>query len=93
MFFMIRKASTGKEWEKFINDVLENNQDKIKYLQKLLGYSLTGGMKEESCYLLYGSTTRNGKSTLVETFAHMLGNTDGYALNTAGNTCTKSQYR
>ena len=81
VFYVDSKAS-GKEWEKFINEVLEkNNQDKIKYLQKLLGYSLTGGTKEESCYLLYGSTTRNGKSTLVETFAHMLGNTDGYALN------------
>lgn len=74
------KAS-DKEWEKFINEVLENNQDKIKYLRKLLGISLTGGTKEESCYLLYGSTTRNGKSTLVETFSYMLGNTDGYALN------------
>ena len=69
------------EWTKFINSALENDTEKIEYLQKLLGYSLTGGTQEESCYLLYGSTTRNGKSTCVETYAYMLGNTDGYALN------------
>lgn len=68
-------------FEKFISDIMENKIDKIEYLQKLLGYSITGETSEESCYLFYGSTTRNGKSTLVETYSHMLGNSSGYALN------------
>lgn len=73
--------ASSSEWEKFINEALQGNKSKIEYLQKLYGYAMTGGTAEESCYLLYGSTTRNGKSTAIETFAHMLGNTDGYALN------------
>lgn len=73
--------ASGKEWRKFINEALENNQNKIRYLQKLYGCSMTGETKEESCWLLYGASTRNGKSTAVETYAYMLGNTDGYALN------------
>ena len=74
-------AASAAEWEKFIGEVLQGDTLKIEYLQKLLGYSLTGGTSEESCYLLYGASTRNGKSTLVETYAFMLGNSDGYALN------------
>lgn len=74
-------TADSAEWKKFIKAVLQDDEQKIRYIQKLLGYSLTGGTNEESCYLLYGASTRNGKSTLVETYAHMLGNSDGYALN------------
>ena len=70
------KQST-EAWETFVNQVLEGNKPKIEYLQKLFGYALTGSTAEECCYMLYGSTTRNGKSTAIETFAFMLGNTGG----------------
>ncbi len=79
------------EWTKFINSALENDAEKIEYLQKLLGYSLTGGTQEESCYLLYGSSTRNGKSTCVETYAFMLGGAEGYALNMKPETLAMKQ--
>ena len=81
----------SQQWEKFINEVLQEDKSKIEYIQKLLGYSLTGSTEEESCYLLYGASTRNGKSTLVETYAYMLGNTDGYALNMKPETLAQKQ--
>ncbi len=81
----------SEAWEKFVDEVLQGDKLKIEYLQKLLGYSLTGGTNEECCYLLYGASTRNGKSTLVETYAHMLGNTDGYALNMKPETLAQKQ--
>ncbi len=81
----------SEEWEKFVSEVMQNDKSKIEYLQKLLGYSLTGGTNEECCYLLYGATTRNGKSTLVETYAFMLGNSDGYALNMKPETLAQKQ--
>lgn len=84
-------AANSAEWENFINAVLQGNQAKIRYLQKLLGYALTGGTNEETCYLLYGASTRNGKSTLVETYAYMLGNADGYALNMKPETLAQKQ--
>lgn len=60
-------------WEKFLNDVFEGDQQKIEYLQRLFGYALTGDSQYEECYLLYGKTTRNGKSTLLRTFETMMG--------------------
>ncbi|WKY47155.1 phage/plasmid primase, P4 family [Eubacteriaceae bacterium ES3] len=69
------------EFEQFLDDVMMGDTEKIRFLQKLLGHSLTGEVKLETCFMLYGATTRNGKSTLVETFAYMLGSSNGYSRN------------
>ena len=69
------------EWEKFIDDVMQGDTEKIRYLQKVLGYSLTADTRLETCFILYGATTRNGKSTLIETLLYMLGNTAGYGMS------------
>jgi integrase len=58
-----------------------DNTEKIEYLQKIFGYSLTTETNLETCFFFYGVTTRNGKSTLVETISYMLGNTGGYSIN------------
>lgn len=65
------------KWKEFLNEIMQGDQDKIKYLQKIAGLSLTGNTQEETCFILYGSTTRNGKGTFCETLVHMLGD---YAL-------------
>lgn len=78
-------------FEKFIDDVMMSDTPKTEYLQKLLGYALTGDTRLETCFILYGATTRNGKSTLVETYAYMLGNTNGYALNMKPETLAQKQ--
>lgn len=70
-------AANCKEWKKFLSEIMQGDMDKIKYLQKLCGISLTGNTQEETCFILYGSTTRNGKSTFCETIIHLLGD---YAL-------------
>ena len=67
-------------WHSFIDEVMQGDKEKIEYLQKAIGYSLTADTSLETCFILYGSRTRNGKSTLVETIMHMLGGTTGYAL-------------
>ena len=70
-------AASCKEWEKFLNEIMQSDMGKIRYLQKIAGLALTGNTQEESCFILYGSTTRNGKSTFCETLIHLLGD---YAL-------------
>jgi putative DNA primase/helicase len=45
-----------------------------------IGYGITADTSLETCFILYGATTRNGKSTLVETIMHMLGGSSGYAM-------------
>ncbi|MDR2728719.1 MAG: hypothetical protein LBB56_06255 [Chitinispirillales bacterium] len=79
------------DWEKFIGEVMCGDAEKARYLQKWCGYALTADTKLESCIILYGSTTRNGKSTFIETLSHMHGNTDGYSMNIQPESLAKKQ--
>ena len=54
------KAKCPK-FKKFINEIMRFNKNKIDYLQKTLGYTLTTETLLEMCFILYGKTTRNGK--------------------------------
>lgn len=62
-----------ERWEKFIQEVTQNDYDKADYLQRALGYSILGTSKEECMFILHGKTTRNGKSTLLDAIQHLLG--------------------
>lgn len=62
-----------ERWEKFIEEVTEGNKDKADFLQRALGYSILGMSNEECMFILHGKTTRNGKSTLLNTIETMLG--------------------
>lgn len=84
-------TAKSDEWEKFIDAVMQGDTEKKEYLQKVLGYSLTAETNLETAFILYGATTRNGKSTLVETIAYMLGNSSGYALNMLPQTLAQKQ--
>ena len=59
-------------WDKFIDEVMDGDGATAAYLQKALGLALTGSMEYEQFYILYGQKSRNGKSTLTETIAHIL---------------------
>lgn len=78
-------------FEKYIFEVMEGDPDTLRYLQKILGLSLTGDTQLETCWILYGASTRNGKSTLVETFSHMLGKASGYSLNMTPETLAQKK--
>ena len=75
--------ASAEVWIKFINDVLQGDSEKILYLQKALGYALTTDTSYETCFILYGATTRNGKTTLVMTIMEMLGD---YAMQAKSET-------
>ena len=51
-------------FDRFINEIMEGDQDKIRYLQRWHGYSLKGTAEEEKMLIELGKTTRNGKGTL-----------------------------
>lgn len=75
------ESISSLKWTSFIQDIFTNphneddakKQENVKYLQKLLGYILTGQTVKEQMYVLYGMSTRNGKSTLVETIKYLMG--------------------
>ena len=64
-------------WDKFLNEIFNNDQELIKYMQKAIGYSLTGSTKEQCAFFCFG-TGSNGKSTFLETICDAIGD---YALN------------
>ncbi len=66
-------AADCREWKKFLLEIMQDDKEKISYLQKIAGLSLTGNTEQETCFILYGSTTRNGKSTFCEMLLHLLG--------------------
>lgn len=66
-------AADGKKWIKFIDEIMQENKEKSRYLQRTCGYYLTAQTTLEAAFFLYGATTRNGKSTFAETFRNMMG--------------------
>ncbi|GHV06520.1 hypothetical protein FACS1894217_05360 [Clostridia bacterium] len=61
-------------WECFIDEIMCGDKDTATFLQKALGYALTGDTNaHNSFYILYGASTRNGKSTLTEAIGYILG--------------------
>lgn len=71
--YTLQQGVTAPRWTQFIREVTEGDADKADYLQRALGYSMIGTSDEECMFILHGKTTRNGKSTLLNTVTHMLG--------------------
>lgn len=69
-------------WLSFLNDVTSGNTELQEYIQRCVGYSLTGSTSEQCAYFLYG-IGNNGKSTFLDTMADLLG---GYSANTQPET-------
>jgi putative DNA primase/helicase len=53
-------------------EVFNGDAELVSYMQRVIGYSLTGRTREEVFFLLYGEG-RNGKGTMVETLQAILG--------------------
>lgn len=66
-------AAKCELWKKTISEIMENDTEKIRYIQKTFGLSLTGCASEEEFYIYHGGSTRNGKSTVCETALWILG--------------------
>jgi putative DNA primase/helicase len=56
----------------FLSGIFDGNQRLVGYLQRLLGYCTTGLTVEHVFAIFYGAG-RNGKGTLFEIMAHVLG--------------------
>ncbi len=58
-------------WERFISEIIPDD-DLRHYIQKFIGYSITGSIREERFLILYGRGG-GGKGTFIESIGHMLG--------------------
>ena len=84
-FLMTRMLGTSmpenpkkpEKWLSFLDQIFNNDNELIRYIQKALGYSLSGDTSEQCAFFLYG-TGRNGKSTFLEVVRKIMGD---YATN------------
>jgi putative DNA primase/helicase len=51
-------------WKQFLKEIFDGNDDLIRFMQKVVGYSLTGEMSEQKMFIAYGFG-KNGKSEFV----------------------------
>ncbi len=69
-------ATPAPLWELFLLEIFEDDKDLVEYLQRLLGYAITGLNKEHVLPILWGPG-RNGKGTIVEMVNHVMGELAG----------------
>ncbi len=58
-------------WDQFLNRIFDNNKNLITYLQRCIGYTLTGNTSEQTLFFCYGSGM-NGKSTFLNVFMDVM---------------------
>lgn len=60
------------KWLEFLDTVTQGDKELQDYIQKAVGYSLTGSTKEQCIFFLYG-LGRNGKSTFLDIISELGG--------------------
>ena len=59
-------------WELFLNEIFDSNTELIDFIQRAVGYSLTGSTAEQVMFMCYGKGA-NGKSVFFSTLKEVLG--------------------
>ena len=60
------------QWEKFLHEIMKGDKELIRFIQRVIGWCLTGDVSEQCFFILYG-TGANGKSTFLNTILAMFG--------------------
>ncbi|MGG0718374.1 phage/plasmid primase, P4 family [Robertmurraya massiliosenegalensis] len=82
-------SATCPTWIAFLESIMKDEKDEVKhelinFLQKAIGYTLTGDTSEQVAFFLWG-TGRNGKSTFINIVKEILGD---YGKQTNSDTFT-----
>lgn len=79
---------TPSRWLKFLREATGEDQELIDYLQRVVGYCLTGDISEHALFFLHGPGG-NGKSVFLNVLVHILGD---YAVTAPMETFTSARY-
>ena len=66
------QGTVPSAWLKFLSDVFPDDPEMPRFIQRLMGYALTGSTREHGLFLFHG-TGRNGKGTLLSTVQAIMG--------------------
>lgn len=70
--FAFDPAASCPLWLQFLDTVFAGNRELIDYIQRAIGYTLTGDTSEQCLFLCHGPGA-NGKSVLLEVITALLG--------------------
>lgn len=65
-------SATAPKWSAFLDTIFEGNYDLLQFIQRAIGYTLTGSVDAHCLFFLYGIGA-NGKSTFLETLRMLMG--------------------
>lgn len=79
--------ATCPRWLEFLHRIMEGDETRVSYLQRAIGYSLTGDTSERAMFVLYGKG-KNGKSTMLSVISELVGD---FATRTPTETLMQKQ--
>src|SRR5262249_2905351 len=59
-------------WTRFLEEIMQGDEQMIAYLWRGVGYALTGDIRERAFFILHGGG-KNGKTTFLETVMAVAG--------------------
>jgi putative DNA primase/helicase len=65
-------AAQCPRWLAFLSEIMIGDQDLVAFLQRMVGYAITGATDEDAFFILHGNGA-NGKTTFTETLRAMMG--------------------
>jgi putative DNA primase/helicase len=71
-----------ERWLEFLDRIMDGNEQLISFLQRAIGYALTGETSEQCLFIFHGSGA-NGKSTFLQAISSILGD---YSMSTPTET-------
>ncbi len=83
--FIFEKGADCPTWKMFLLQIFNKDLNLIKFIQKAMGYALSGDVSEQCLFILWG-TGANGKSTFLNVLQHLFGD---YACSTMIETFMK----
>jgi putative DNA primase/helicase len=67
------ETSPCPAFEQFMSEIMDGDSEKVSFLQRALGYSISGLNIERFLLIFYGQNGQNGKGTLFETLFEVMG--------------------
>ena len=83
--FVFQKDAKSPTWNLFLQQIFNKDNELIRFVQKAMGYALSGDVSEQCLFILWG-TGANGKSTFLNVLHHLFGD---YARSTMIETFMK----
>jgi putative DNA primase/helicase len=70
--FEYNPNAEAPRWRRFLDEIFNGNDGIIPFLQRAVGYAMTGEIREQVLLVLYGKGA-NGKTTFLETLLKIFG--------------------